>query len=172
MRSVRSWRINHRKALAAVFVAFVLLMQLPLSAFTAFAAAPASAPTTDDGRAQGSCPGYFYRVRPGNTLYSIARVTGTTVNSLMRANGISNPNRIYVGQWLCIPKGHHRPHRPVRQCVPTGAYSCHVVQKGETLFSIARLYGTSVQCLMTINHIVYPNVIFAGESIRIGFCSD
>ncbi len=165
MRSVRSWRINRRKALAAVFVAFVLLMQLPLSVF---AAAPANAPTTDDS-AQWSCPGYFYRVRPGNTLYSIARVTGTTVRSLMRANGISNPNRIYAGQWLCIPK---RPYRPIRQCVPDGSYSCHVVQRGETLFSIARLYGTSVQCLMTINHIVYPNVIFAGESIRIGYCSD
>lgn len=171
MRSVRFWRINRCRALAAVFVALVLLMQLPLSVF---AAAPANASTTSDS-AQWSCPGYFYRVRPGNTLYSIARATGTTVNGLMRANGIHNPNKIYAGQWLCIPKGHYRPHPPrppVRHCVPNGSYSCHVVQKGETLFSIARLYGTTVQCLVTINHIVYPNVIFGGESIRIGYCSD
>ena len=169
MHSVRSWRINRRKTLAALLVAFVLLLQLPLSVF---AAAPANAATTAESAQWSSCPGYFYRVRPGNTLYSIARATGTTVNGLMRANGISNPNRIYAGQWLCIPKGHRPPHRPIHQCVPTGSYSCHVVQKGETLFSIARLYGTTPQCLMTLNNFRNPNVIFAGESIRIGFCSD
>ena len=65
MRSVRSWRINCRKALAALFVAFVLLMQLPVSVF---ASAPANAAATGES-AQWSCPGYFYRVRPGNTLY-------------------------------------------------------------------------------------------------------
>lgn len=168
MRSVRSWRINRRMALAVLFVALVLLLQLPVSVF---AAAPTNAPVTDES-SQWSCPGYFYRVKPGNTLYSIARATGTTVNGLMRANGIHNPNKIYAGQWLCIPKRHHRPHPPVRHCVPNGSYSCHVVQKGETLFSIARLYGTTVQCLVTINNIAYPNVIFGGESLRIGYCSE
>ena len=45
----------------------------------------------------------WYTVRAGNTLYSIARRYGSTVNRLMRANRICNANLIYVGQRLCIP---------------------------------------------------------------------
>jgi hypothetical protein len=45
----------------------------------------------------------WYTVRAGNTLYSIARRYGSTVNRLMRANHIRNGNLIYVGQRLCIP---------------------------------------------------------------------
>jgi tetratricopeptide (TPR) repeat protein len=48
-------------------------------------------------------PQYFtYVVRRGDTLYSIARRHGTTVQAIMAANGLSNYN-IYVGQWLYIP---------------------------------------------------------------------
>jgi hypothetical protein len=45
----------------------------------------------------------WYTVRAGNTLYSLARRYGSTVNRLMRANRICNANLIYVGQRLCIP---------------------------------------------------------------------
>jgi len=45
----------------------------------------------------------WYIVRPGNTLSSVAWRYGSSVNALMRANHIWNPNVIYVGQRLCIP---------------------------------------------------------------------
>jgi tetratricopeptide (TPR) repeat protein len=44
----------------------------------------------------------IYVVRPGDTLYSIARQHGTTVQAIMAANGLTNYN-IYVGQQLYIP---------------------------------------------------------------------
>jgi LysM repeat protein len=44
-----------------------------------------------------------YVVRRGDTLAKIAAANGTTVLALMRANGISNANRIYTGQRLTIP---------------------------------------------------------------------
>jgi LysM repeat protein len=47
--------------------------------------------------------GNIYVVRPGDTLIGIAMKTGTTVQALMVANGIVNPNKIYVGQRLRIP---------------------------------------------------------------------
>lgn len=46
--------------------------------------------------------GQHYWVQRGDTLSGIARRCGTTVNSLMYLNGISNPNRIYAGQMLRI----------------------------------------------------------------------
>jgi lysozyme len=56
-------------------------------------------------RATGTAPACraTYGVKRGDWLASIARQYGTTVSALVRANGIFNPNVIYVGQRLCIP---------------------------------------------------------------------
>ncbi|NGO68222.1 GH25 family lysozyme [Streptomyces boncukensis] len=45
-----------------------------------------------------------HRIRPGDTLSAIAARYGTTVAKLAKANGISNPDQIYVGQTLKIVK--------------------------------------------------------------------
>lgn len=50
-----------------------------------------------------------YRVVKGDTLTQIARRHGQTVNSLMRMNNISNPNRIRVGQVLTVRGGSSAP---------------------------------------------------------------
>ena len=42
-------------------------------------------------------------VRAGETLSNIAAAHGVTTRALMTANGIANPNRIYLGQRLVIP---------------------------------------------------------------------
>ncbi|MGL4650836.1 MAG: LysM peptidoglycan-binding domain-containing protein, partial [Caldilineaceae bacterium] len=42
-------------------------------------------------------------VRPGDTLGTIAKSCGVSVSALAQANGITNPNLIYVGQVLRIP---------------------------------------------------------------------
>jgi LysM repeat protein len=47
--------------------------------------------------------GKTYVVQPGDTLYSIAVRHDTTVQALMVANNLSNPNLIYVGQTLKVP---------------------------------------------------------------------
>ena len=46
-----------------------------------------------------------YVVQPGDTLNSIARRFGTTTSAIAQANGIVNPNLIFVGQVLVIPTG-------------------------------------------------------------------
>ncbi len=47
--------------------------------------------------------GKTYVVQPGDTLYSIAVRHNTTVQALVVANNLSNPNLIYVGQTLKVP---------------------------------------------------------------------
>lgn len=44
-----------------------------------------------------------YVVQPGDTLWSIASRFGTSVQAIMQANGLANPNFIYVGLTLYIP---------------------------------------------------------------------
>jgi LysM repeat protein len=60
---------------------------------------PTSAPA---GSAAG---GTTYIVRPGDTLYTIAIRNDTTVQALINANNLTNPNRLDVGQELIIPAG-------------------------------------------------------------------
>ena len=44
-----------------------------------------------------------HTVVPGETLYSIANRYGTTAQDIAMANGLANPNQIYVGQVLYLP---------------------------------------------------------------------
>jgi LysM repeat protein len=99
-----------------------------------------------------------YVVQPGDTLYSIARRFGTTVQAIAQANHILNPNLIYVGQRLVIYGG----PGPVQPC--TGI---HIVQRGETLTSIARRYGTTVWTLARMNYLPNPNVVYVGQRLRV-----
>ena len=48
--------------------------------------------------------GRVYVVERGNTLYSLARANGVTVDALMRANGLQDPNSLQAGQRLTIPE--------------------------------------------------------------------
>jgi LysM repeat protein/Tol biopolymer transport system component len=56
----------------------------------------------------------YYTVRPGDALMAIAWRFGVSQEAIMRANNISNPNFIYVGQRLIIPGVSVSPptHRP------------------------------------------------------------
>ena len=63
----------------------------------------------------GNCS-TWYTVQFGDSLSSIAVRFGTSVNALMQANGIWNPNRVLVGQTLCIPGGWN-PHAPTTSTV-------------------------------------------------------
>ncbi|TAK74938.1 MAG: LysM peptidoglycan-binding domain-containing protein [Dehalococcoidia bacterium] len=44
-----------------------------------------------------------YTVQPGDTLGYIAAAYGTTVSALMKKNGITNPNYIWIGQSIIVP---------------------------------------------------------------------
>jgi LysM repeat protein len=83
----------------------------------------------------------YHTVKFGDTLNSISRLYNVSVQALMAANNIYNPNLIYAGQTLCIPGT--APVPPVPPKPPCGTY--YTVQWGDTMSSIAVRYGTTVQ---------------------------
>jgi LysM repeat protein len=99
-------------------------------------------------------------VQWGETLFSIARHYGTSVEAISAANGIADPTRIYAGQRLTIPTA-EVPR------VPAAAGATHVVGPGENLYRIALRYGTTAQALAEFNAIYNPDHVVAGQTLRI-----
>ena len=108
-----------------------------------------------------------YTVKTGDTLYSIARAHGTTVAALQQANNLANINLIYPGQSLIIPSGSGQPPAPPPPAPPPTAGGTHVVRAGETLNSIARLYGVTSTAVAQLNNLVNPNLIYVGQTLQI-----
>ncbi|MED3623431.1 glycoside hydrolase family 18 protein [Neobacillus thermocopriae] len=76
-------------------------------------------------------------IRPNETLSSIARTYQTTVQDIIEANELPNPNDLVVGQSIVIPI--------------VGRF--YFVQQGDSLFSIGRRFGIPYQELARINRI-------------------
>ncbi|GAB4522309.1 MAG: hypothetical protein Kow0047_32970 [Anaerolineae bacterium] len=100
-----------------------------------------------------------HTVKPGETLSSIAQRYGVTVEEIVRVNGLSNPNAIYVGQELKIPGG--------AASEEDEAPGIHVVQAGETLYSIAERYGVTAEAIAEASGISVSSILRVGQRLTI-----
>lgn len=51
-----------------------------------------------------TCPGIIYTIQQGNSILSVSQAFGLTTSQILAANPqISDPNRIFVGEKICIP---------------------------------------------------------------------
>jgi peptidoglycan/xylan/chitin deacetylase (PgdA/CDA1 family) len=119
-----------------------------------------------------------YIVQPGDTLYQIATLFKVTVQNLVAANNIVNPNLIYPGQVLYIPLSGQQATIPLPS-TPTSTPTStpppltssnpvrYIVKPGDTLYRISRLYGISVIRIISANLIVNPNLIYPGQNLVI-----
>ena len=122
-------------------------------------AIPADPPTPPDpgsSRAQ-------YLVRPGDTLFTIARGFGVTVDLLLAQNPqITDPDQIFVHQVINLVVTPPLPPDPPSETIQI------YVSAGETLTSIARRTGVSVQAIIDANpQIDDPDIIFVGQIINV-----
>src|SRR5690606_28989182 len=97
----------------------------------------------------------IYVVQPGDNLYRISLRYNVTIAAIVAANGIPNPNLIYVGQRLVIPAGGTTPPPPGTP-VPTqppGQETIYIVVPGDTLGRIAQRFQTTIQAIAVRNGI-------------------
>ncbi|MCR4406506.1 MAG: LysM peptidoglycan-binding domain-containing protein [Anaerolineae bacterium] len=95
-------------------------------------------------------------VQAGETLFSIAQKYGTTVEAIVAANGLSNPDLIFAGQKLIIPTGE-----------TAETLLSVIVQPGDTLALLACRYNTTVQAIAERNRLINPALIRVGQSLSI-----
>jgi membrane-bound lytic murein transglycosylase D len=107
---------------------------------SAGAGASAGASGHGNGAATAGPSDAAHTVRDGETLWGIARQHGVEISAIQEANGLSGAT-IRPGQSLKIPQLATAGSTPTE----------HVVAPGETLWGIARQYGTSVDAIRTAN---------------------
>jgi putative chitinase len=112
-------------------------------------------------------------VKPGETIYCIARAYGVDPWAIAAYNGITNPNLIYSGQVLAIPNAYAAlPAGPTcaAQCPAPPACTCtayHTVVTGNNLYRISLYYGVSMWRIAQCNAIYNLNYIRVGDVLCI-----
>jgi membrane-bound lytic murein transglycosylase D len=109
-----------------------------------------------------------HTVEAGETLSQIARRNDLSVAQLSAANRLDPGEALQPGQRLRIPlsgeaqRSAERPRRTTRNAVRR-----HVVKDGESLWSIARSYDTTVAALGEANQLSASAVLQPGQTLRI-----
>ncbi|NPV93372.1 MAG: LysM peptidoglycan-binding domain-containing protein [Firmicutes bacterium] len=93
-----------------------------------------------------------YTVVSGDTLGQIARDYNSTVANILKFNRIPDPDMIFPGQRIVVPLS------PPEAIIYT-------VNPGDTLYLIARKYGTQVNNLIRFNYLFYPYTIYPGQQL-------
>ena len=104
----------------------------------------------------------------GETIYSISRRYQVNANDLMRANNITDPSTLQAGRRLIIPS--QSPQAVPAAAQPTASTQTLVdyrVVRGDTLYSIARNNGITLQNLLEINNFSSNHVIRVGDVIKV-----
>ena len=84
-----------------------------------------------------------YIVKRGDTLYGISNQFGVSVTDLKKINNLSS-NTLQIGQTIVIPKN---------QGTNPNSTFIYTVKKGDSLYSIAKMYDTTVQKIIDLNNL-------------------
>lgn len=110
-----------------------------------------------------SSPGsLIYTVQPGDTIYIISHLFKVSMQSILELNDIDNPSIIYPGMKIVLPRDAVNPFQPI---VP--GLIRYTIIDGDTIYMIARRFGTSVDSILNANPGTDPNMLIPGEEIFI-----
>lgn len=98
-----------------------------------------------------------HTVAKGDSLWSIARKYGISVDELAAANQLAKSATLRLGQQLTVPA----KAAPAGASVETDAANTYAVKAGDTLGAIARRHGTTASALRAANNL-------SGDNLRVG----
>ncbi|MFH1687192.1 MAG: LysM peptidoglycan-binding domain-containing protein [bacterium] len=159
---------NNLSRRSRIYAGKELIVPVPLD--REYNSSPRSRPSGDYKSEDG-----IYVVRSGDTMWDIAREFGTSVNALRGNNSIERGSRIYVGQKIKIPSSATKiesKNRPSGRKTAELAQSSrgadksstkHKVRSGDTLWDIARKYGTTTGTIRSLNGLGRSSQIYPGQ---------
>lgn len=116
-----------------------------------------------------------YIVKKGDTLYSISRKYQITVPELRAANNLSENDVLKVGVKLVIPSADIENAAALsasktsetKPNVSSKSATSYIVQKGDTLYGIARKYNIKLNELLSLNNLDNSSTIKIGQKILV-----
>lgn len=140
------------KPVLVVVLVFVLLLT---AVSPTFAKNESEAPTQS---------GYYHLISYGETLSKIAFAYGVPIQAILDANPqVTDPDVIYYGTVIFVPHSINPPY----SYPPYGCRIDHVVQSGETVFSIGREYDVNPYDIAYASYLYNWNYIYAGQYLCI-----
>ena len=115
--------------------------------------------------------GVTHTVVRGDTVYAIAKRYGSTVSAILKANGIGSSAIIFPGQKLTIPGA--SSGGPATAGTSTGTTktpksgTTHTVVRGDTVYAIAKRYGSTVSAIVTANKLGSNALIRPGQKLTV-----
>lgn len=103
----------------------------------------------------------WHQLVPGDTFFLLARRFNTTVECLQRMNSWANPLNLPVGCWVVVGVS-----APMAMACP--AFRWHQIMSGDTFFTLAQRFGTTVECLQTWNSWAVPTNLPIGCWLVVG----
>jgi LysM repeat protein len=149
---VKVTRPRIRRAALLIALGFSLLSVVP--SIVEGAASPTSAKAV---------PNDTYTVRRGDYLWAIARATGTDLSTLLSLNGLSLNSVIHPGQVL---RANGSPNSADPASAPEWSGSTYTVRRGDYLYAIARMTGTDLSTLLSLNGLSLNSVIHPGRVLK------
>ncbi len=122
-----------------------------------------TASSLGDNTTKSSANVNYYKIKPGDTIGGIAELYRVSASSIRKWNSLRS-NKIIAGSTLKIYSDAdvndvpETPHRSVN--------GLHTVKSGESLYSIARMYSTSVQSLKRLNKLSSTKIV-VGQKLRV-----
>ena len=110
-----------------------------------------------------------YIIKSGDTLGTIAKALlgdSSRYIDILKSNNIEDPNKIFVGQILNIPKKENI-EKPEDTSNSSNNFTNYIVKAGDNLSKIAREHNQDLNALIRYNNISNPNNLFIGQSIKL-----
>ena len=118
---------------------------------------------------------HYHVVKTGDTLWSMSRSYGIAVNVIEQHNPGLSGRYLKIGETIIIPAFGNAPapspvpqNTPPRQVTaPSNFTDTHIVQKGETFWSLGRKYGVEPKVLAEANGLKLTDILHEGRTIRV-----
>lgn len=125
--------------------------------------APATPPAQEE---TNQVVGTIHIVQEGDTLFSLANRYSVSVQAIMEANGISDPDiELQAGSTLVIPIESLTGDQT--SASETTAPETYTVQPGDTLVTIAQRFGVTVEALIATNDLANPEMLGVGQVLTL-----
>lgn len=120
-----------------------------------------------------------YKVKKGDTLFSIAAKFNTKIDVLLKLNDMKRQDTIFIGREIIVPadeesnededeeinkKQSKKMDKSIKRKKP---YTYYTVKKGDTLFIVAKKHSTTLAELLKINHMKMTDPLLYGQKIKI-----